>query len=440
MRIQSTVVLFLFAFLLSCRQEIVTEEFKPTHDHEAYAYNLKQANLEHTLLGRNWLESADKALQEYRTIALPAAEVFYFSEKETPFLTYRFAARRGEEIEVQLDVLEQNSDTALHLFVDVFRVPGATESPVHVASLHQPSRSLVFEPREDRDYLLRIQPELLLGGRFQLSIEKGPRLSFPVQGGRNYDIGSFFGDPRDGGRRRHHGIDIFAKRHTPILAPCDGHIRFAGTKGLGGNVVWMRNDDQKLTLYFAHLHDIIAKDDMWVQKGDTLGTVGNTGNARTTPPHLHFGIYARGPIDPYAFVALQPQKARKVSNQQYLLGEVLRTQRRTKFININGQEQVEYLSANAWIFADSIDDRYLQVRLADGRRGRVLPSAVEIASEGLAEKDIPDRFDLREDWHPSSTLIAEFSSKAKPQILAMDGQDLFLRTADGRQGWTTLTD
>ena len=40
-----------------------------------------------------------------------------------------------------------------------------------------------------------------------------------------------------------------------------------------------------------------------VRVGDTLGFVGNTGNAKTTPPHLHFGIYTRGgAIDPLPFV------------------------------------------------------------------------------------------------------------------------------------------
>ena len=41
-----------------------------------------------------------------------------------------------------------------------------------------------------------------------------------------------------------------------------------------------------------------------VRAGDTIGFVGNTGNARTTPPHLHFGVYLRreGPVDPYPFV------------------------------------------------------------------------------------------------------------------------------------------
>ncbi|MGY8915482.1 MAG: peptidoglycan DD-metalloendopeptidase family protein, partial [Flavobacteriales bacterium] len=56
--------------------------------------------------------------------------------------------------------------------------------------------------------------------------------------------------------------------------------------------------------YYAHLDSIIARDGQRVKRGDTLGLVGNTGNARTTPPHLHFGIYGRGTgaINPLSFL------------------------------------------------------------------------------------------------------------------------------------------
>jgi murein DD-endopeptidase MepM/ murein hydrolase activator NlpD len=53
-----------------------------------------------------------------------------------------------------------------------------------------------------------------------------------------------------------------------------------------------------------------------VQAGDIIGYVGNTGNARTTPPHLHFGIYGRGegPIDPLPFVEGGPGPGGPVTN------------------------------------------------------------------------------------------------------------------------------
>jgi len=67
--------------------------------------------------------------------------------------------------------------------------------------------------------------------------------------------------------------------------------------------VMMRPNDKNYTLYYAHLDKQLAVEGQQVKTGDTLGLMGNTGNARTTPPHLHFGIYTGGgAIDPLPFV------------------------------------------------------------------------------------------------------------------------------------------
>src|SRR5665811_2381303 len=73
-------------------------------------------------------------------------------------------------------------------------------------------------------------------------------------------------------------------------------------KGLGGKQVWLRDRERGNSLYYAHLDSIIAVFGRTVSPGDTLGLVGNTGNARTTPPHLHFGIYNRGAVNPLPYV------------------------------------------------------------------------------------------------------------------------------------------
>lgn len=118
---------------------------------------------------------------------------------------------------------------------------------------------------------------------------------------------SRFGAPRDAGRREHHGVDLFAPRGTPVLAATAGWVAWVGTNRLGGNVVWLRDARYGRRLYYAHLDRHAVEEDAWVEPGDTLGFVGNTGNARTTPPHLHFGIYLRGegPVDPH-FHLLEP--------------------------------------------------------------------------------------------------------------------------------------
>ena len=72
-------------------------------------------------------------------------------------------------------------------------------------------------------------------------------------------------------------------------------------------------------MYYPHLERIIAIPGMRVSPGDTLGLVGNTGNARTTPPHLHFGIYKgfRGAQDPLPYVYRSPAPQKKSFSEEY---------------------------------------------------------------------------------------------------------------------------
>ena len=137
----------------------------------------------------------------------------------------------------------------------------------------------------------------------------GKSLVFPVAGKKS-NIGSFWGADRDGGRRKHQGIDIFAEKGTPVVAISDGIIVERDNTPIGGKILWLRSSDHQLTAYYAHLDQQKVKQGQYVRKGQVIGTVGNTGNARTTPSHLHFGIYkGNGPVNPLPFV----KKATKIS-------------------------------------------------------------------------------------------------------------------------------
>jgi murein DD-endopeptidase MepM/ murein hydrolase activator NlpD len=124
--------------------------------------------------------------------------------------------------------------------------------------------------------------------------------AMPVAGVRRAALRDVWQAPRDGGRRRHEGIDIFARRGTPVQAATEGIVLHVGRNRLGGNVVWVLGPGGQRH-YYAHLErygDVAAG--MRVAPGAVLGYVGTTGNARGTPPHLHYGIYTRGgAIDPY---------------------------------------------------------------------------------------------------------------------------------------------
>lgn len=100
--------------------------------------------------------------------------------------------------------------------------------------------------------------------------------------------------------RTHEGIDIFAPRGTPIQATTQGIVSKVGNNTLGGKVVVIVGPGSA-GHYYAHLEDYadISPND-WVNAGDIIGYVGDSGNAKGTPPHVHYGIYIDGSaVNPY---------------------------------------------------------------------------------------------------------------------------------------------
>jgi hypothetical protein len=127
---------------------------------------------------------------------------------------------------------------------------------------------------------------------------------FPVAG-HDYTIcGNGFGDPRSEGRT-HEGNDCFAPIGTPLLAVEDGSIEQAQNidEGLGGITLWLRGDSGTSYYYAHHSRNIVRAAGVRVSRGQVIAEVGNTGNARTTPPHVHFEIHPTGrggpPVDPF---------------------------------------------------------------------------------------------------------------------------------------------
>jgi murein DD-endopeptidase MepM/ murein hydrolase activator NlpD len=140
-------------------------------------------------------------------------------------------------------------------------------------------------------WALLVFPSLLLLALFFFYgcvVDRPPVLLMPVM---NADRGSYdqhsFGAPRNG--HTHKGVDIFAKKGTPVISASDGIVIFTGNLSLGGKVVTILSYDFKF-YYYAHLDTILIKKHKMVFSGDLIGKVGNTGNAFHTPSHLHFSI------------------------------------------------------------------------------------------------------------------------------------------------------
>nr|WP_253354628.1 M23 family metallopeptidase [Neisseria perflava] len=102
--------------------------------------------------------------------------------------------------------------------------------------------------------------------------------------------------------RRHEGVDIFAKKGTPVRSTTYGIVTKIGENRLGGKVVGIQGAGA--WHYYAHLSRFAdIKLYQSVQAGQIIGYVGDTGNAKGTAPHLHYGVYLRnGAINPYPLV------------------------------------------------------------------------------------------------------------------------------------------
>ena len=142
-------------------------------------------------------------------------------------------------------------------------------------------------------------------------------LMIPVLGVTLDHLTDSFYEPRGEGRM-HHAIDIMAPRGTPVLAADDGTIMRVSSNTLGGLTVYAIDPLRRLVYYYAHLerYDVIAYKGKAVAKGDVIGYVGTTGDARGGPPHLHFQVmryrderrwWDGEPIDPFPYFATTGQ-------------------------------------------------------------------------------------------------------------------------------------
>lgn len=285
---------------------------------ERYLAAVERAGLANTALAQDWRRAADLAHRSAPVISAPHREDVLLSSTEPAALGLKLLLRRGQLVQFRLT---QVGDSGTAIFLDVWGLDSLGALGPHIAESPEGAYDLEFEPPDDGLYLFLAQPELLRGGRFAVTLTLAPTLAFPVSGRGEANILSKWGAPRDGGRRRHEGVDIFAPKGTPTVAAAAGEVVDVGVNELGGKVIWLR-DERGNTLYYAHLAEQHVANGDRVQPGDTIGTVGNTGNARTTPPHLHFGVYRRqiGPLDPWWFLHRPPGTLGRPGADTALLG------------------------------------------------------------------------------------------------------------------------
>ncbi|WP_312487475.1 M23 family metallopeptidase [Sphingomonas sp.] len=150
--------------------------------------------------------------------------------------------------------------------------------------------------------------------RQQAAAGSAAALAMPIA---DYPVASLhhdWGDPREGGKRTHQGIDLMAPSGTPVVAAMNGTIEKLFDSDRGGHTLYIRSRDGRWSLYYAHLKGYAPgiAEGQRVARGQVVGYVGDTGNAGTGNHHLHFAIswmragdrwWQGEPVDPYPLLA-----------------------------------------------------------------------------------------------------------------------------------------
>ncbi|PJJ79311.1 M23 family metallopeptidase [Mucilaginibacter auburnensis] len=352
--------------------------FKTRSPHEMYADNLRSAGLERSELGRQWLTRASDIAASALAVKIPYKETGYFAPEKTQVVTFSFEAIKGQKLNISLT---KKPAINFNIYLDVFERNKKGEVE-RVAYADTAGTGLEYEVEATGKYYLRLQPELLSGGQYTLTITAGPSLGFPVTASAKPRIGSFFGDGRDEGARSHEGIDIFAPKSSAAIAAANGVVTSVRENNLGGKVVFMRPDGKDYSLYYAHLDAQLVNPGQNVKVGDTIGLVGNTGNARYTPAHLHFGIYTNnGAVNPIHYVDKQVKAPLGISSPLNLLNATARVNKKVTVFNmpVSGASSIATLSANTPLTVTAAAANWYKVTLPNNLTGYIDAKALSTA-------------------------------------------------------------
>lgn len=423
--------------LAACEQvEVVRDAWRGETPHEQYLAGLHAAGLAGTGLSQAWLSEAAEAIRDPVEVELPILDEGWFAAEEPRAIGYRFSAPRGRLITV---ALEANAEAGGRVFIDFMRLPDdPSDPPRPVEADTLPDGSLQYEPRRDGDFVVRVQPELLYNGSYRLTLGEDPALAFPVAGHGMRSIQSVFGVARDGGRRRHHGVDIFARRGTPVVASVAGEVNRVEVTNLGGKVVWVRDTKLRRNLYYAHLDSQTVSDGDRVEVGDTVGFVGNTGNARTTPPHLHFGIYSRGPTDPDPYLRPSRRQIAELDVDPSAYGAWMRTENEGIRLRSGPSRRSETLAelpegSPLRVVGGSGD--WYRVEGPDGAVGYIAARLVEAADAPLGRAVLASDTEVRSRPAPEAPPIDRADATTEIEVLARTRDFSLVRAPSGRLGW-----
>ena len=327
-----------------------------------------------------WERAGQLALES----AVPAAggfsERLSLPRDEPQAVAYELSLVAGQEVTIEVLQAAGASDFALQVF---------QRGPAGAFALLQahdaPAAPAVFRAAEAGSYVVRVQPEAGGGGEYVVRVRGESSLAFPIPG---YDVGAIrspYGSARDGGTREHEGVDIFAPRGTPVTAAARAVVTRVESTRAGGKVIWAEDPELALTYYYAHLDAQLVKRGARLSPGDTIGRVGNTGNARRASPHLHFAIYRPRlePVDPTPLLAGASLVMSADTRSTGLLGSWAHTTGsgvRLRSTPSTGAPVLAALDRGTPVRVVGVLRDWHRVRLIDGRSGFIAGGLLERAA------------------------------------------------------------
>jgi len=426
-------IIVVLSFTFVCCKTGGSGIFAKKSPHQQYGDKLAGAGLKETALGRAWFEAADRSLTNPLGITIPYKETGYFSAEQPRAAGFGFQAKRGQKLTI---ALSKKPTSGFTVYLELWKAAEAAgQQPKLVTALDSATFELSHEVDDEGVYVLRLQPELLKGGEYTITISIGPSLAYPIAAkGRNH-IQSVWGDARDAGARKHEGIDMFAPKLTPVVAAADGRVTRVNENNLGGKVVWMRPFEKNYALYYAHLDQQLVRDGQSVKVGDTLGLIGNTGNARNTAPHLHFGIYGfNGAIDPLPFVDPAVKAPPAITAPVARIGELVRVSSKKASLLAGMNEPAVSLDQYTLLKVEAATGQMYKVSLPGGVGGLIKSNETDVISSlrKLTLKDERAVYDL-----PDTAAARKQILKAGDavSILAAFNNYYYIRTNADVAGW-----
>ncbi len=380
-----------FGVLLAACKPVPVSHWFPVTPQEHYERELLKAKLDKTPAGSTWLRMSTEVLTDSLLTTVPYQERIFLGDS-LPAQAFRLTVPEGRKLVITPN--RTNADSSSHLFMELFRIK-RNGKPQRLAYLKENESSIIYANHDRDTLLLKVQTGLSQQLSVAVSLLTEPTLGFPVAGNNMSSVISFWGAERDAGARSHEGIDIRAKRGTPAIAAQNGFITQVGTNNLGGKVVFLSALDSPHSLYYAHLDSQLVSTGQRVIAGDTLGLIGNTGNAVTTAPHLHFGIYAHGSgaVNPLPFIDDRKEKIPGLPEISRWLGDSVIIKRKVNLYHSPQFERtalIQALPANTRLRITGEMAKGYRVQLSDGTKGFIptVPlQSIQAKSMGISKAD-----------------------------------------------------